>query len=138
MNQTISVIVPVYNVSQYLPDCIENICAQTYSNLEIILIDDGSTDNSGILCDEYAKKDSRIKVIHQTNSGAASAKNAGLRAVTGEYLAFVDSDDYLELDAYEFMINKMQKHNVDIVRCGFQYVFVDHLYYYLFCYLFSF
>ena len=125
-DNVISVIVPVYNVETYLPACLESICAQTYSDLEIILIDDGSTDHSGALCDEYAGRDSRIRVIHQKNSGAASARNAGLRIAAGEYLAFVDSDDFLEPDAYEFMMEKMDHYHADVVRCGFQDVFTDH------------
>ena len=125
MNDTISVIVPVYNVAAYLPACIRSICAQTYSQLEVILIDDGSTDDSGTLCDKFAENDYRIKVIHQQNGGAASAKNAGLRAATGDYLAFVDSDDYLEPDAYSFMMEKMQQYAADVVRCGFQEVYTD-------------
>lgn len=126
MKDVISVIVPVYNVVKYLETCVNSLISQTYQALEIILINDGSTDGSGELCDALAQQDARIKVIHKKNGGAASAKNTGLRAATGTYLAFADSDDYLEFDAYEFMLNAMQKHNADIVRCGFQNVFVDH------------
>lgn len=127
MNKIISVIVPVYNVVKYLRECVNSLTSQTYQELEIILVDDGSTDGSGELCDILAKQDTRIKVIHQQNGGAASAKNAGLRAASGTYLAFVDSDDYLELDAYEFMLNAMQKYGADVVRCGFENVFVDYM-----------
>ena len=96
MKDVISVIVPVYNVSAYLPECLDSILSQDYEKLEVILIDDGSTDDSGAICDAYAQRDNRIRVIHQKNGGAAAAKNAGLRAATGEYLSFADSDDFLE------------------------------------------
>lgn len=94
----ISVIVPVYKVEQYLHRCIDSILAQTYTNLEIILVDDGSPDRSGVICDEYAALDSRIRVVHQENGGLSAARNAGLDICTGEYLCFVDSDDYIEPD----------------------------------------
>ena len=110
----ISIIVPVYKVEQYLHRCIDSILAQTYPNLEIILVDDGSPDRSGEICDEYAEKDSRIKVIHQKNAGVSTARNAGLDICTGEYVAFVDSDDYLESD----MIQKLQDGIGDADLCG--------------------
>ncbi|MDR3314701.1 MAG: glycosyltransferase, partial [Oscillospiraceae bacterium] len=90
----ISVIVPVYNVEPYLPKCLDSIVSQTYANLEIILVDDGSTDASGSICDAYAAKDERVRVIHQANGGVAAARNAGLDAAVGEYIQFVDSDDW--------------------------------------------
>ena len=96
MNSLISIIVPVYNVEKYLNECIDSIIAQTYSNIEIILVNDGSTDASGKICDEYAEKDGRIKVIHQVNAGLSAARNAGMAVATGEYLYFVDSDDYVD------------------------------------------
>lgn len=99
-NPIISVIVPVYNVEMYLSQCVESIINQTYPHLEIILVDDGSTDASGQLCDRYAEKDTRIKVIHKVNGGLSSARNVGMSVMTGEYVAFVDSDDWLELDTY--------------------------------------
>ncbi len=125
MKGIISVIVPVYNVEHYLSKCLDSIVNQTYQNLEIILIDDGSTDQSGSICDEYAKKDNRIVVIHQKNGGAANAKNTGLKVATGQYLAFVDSDDYLELDAYGYMINQLELHNADMIQCSFRDFYVD-------------
>ena len=100
MKDVISVVVPVYNVSAYLPECLDSILSQDYEKLEVILIDDGSTDDSGTICDAYAQRDSRIRVIHQKNGGAAAAKNAGLRAAAGEYLSFADSDDFLEPNVY--------------------------------------
>lgn len=113
----ISVIVPVYNCEQYLPQCLDSILSQTYSDLEILLIDDGSTDRSGIICDEYAARDSRILCLHQKNSGAAAARNAGLRAATGIYIAFVDSDDWLDPDMYEKMLHSAQEQDCDLVIC---------------------
>nr|WP_279079399.1 glycosyltransferase family 2 protein [Catenibacterium mitsuokai] len=119
----ISVVVPVYNVEPYLKECLESITNQTYRDLEIILIDDGSTDKSGDICDEYGKKDDRIIVIHQSNHGSASAKNAGLRKSSGEYLAFVDSDDFLQEDAYEFMVKQLEEYCADIIQGCFRKVY---------------
>ena len=99
----ISVIVPVYNVESYLARCVDSILAQTYQNLEIILVNDGSRDASGSICDAYAQKDSRITVIHKENGGLSSARNAGIDAASGEYLTFVDSDDWIEPQTYEWM-----------------------------------
>ena len=100
MDDLISVIVPVYNVEEYLDRCIESIVNQTYKNLEILLIDDGSTDNSYNICDKWAKKDNRIKVVHKENGGVSSARNVGLDVATGDYIGFVDSDDYISIDMY--------------------------------------
>lgn len=121
--RVISVVVPVYNVEPYLKECLESIINQTYRDLEIILIDDGSTDKSGDICDEYGKKDERIIVIHQNNQGSASAKNAGLRKSSGEYLAFVDSDDFLQEDAYEFMVKQLEEYCADIIQGCFRKVY---------------
>lgn len=125
MEKVISVIVPVYNVAAYLPQCMDSILSQSYEALEVILIDDGSTDGSGALCDAYEKKDPRVRVIHQKNGGAASAKNAGLRIATGEYLTFVDSDDFLEPGAYLFMVSTLESYGADVVQSGFRNVFTD-------------
>ena len=103
MNPLISVIVPIYNRELYLEKCIESIVSQTYSNLEIILVDDGSPDNCPAICDEWAKKDSRIKVVHKENGGVASARNAGLSAATGDYVAFVDGDDFIAPEMYSVL-----------------------------------
>ena len=97
----ISVIVPVYKVERYLCRCVDSIIAQTYTNLQIILVDDGSPDGSGAICDDYAAKDSRITVIHKKNGGLSDARNAGLVAACGSYIGFVDSDDYIAVDMYE-------------------------------------
>lgn len=125
VNEKISVIIPVYNVEKYLKHSIESILKQKYSNLQIILIDDGSTDKSGEICDSYAQKDDRITVVHQKNGGAANAKNKGLCLATGKYLTFLDSDDYLEPEAYDFMVNQLEKYDADIVQCCFRNVFID-------------
>lgn len=119
----ISVIIPVYNVELYLRECLDSVLTQHYSSLQIILIDDGSTDNSGAICDEYAAKDPRVVVIHQKNGGAAAAKNAGLRAATGEYLSFVDSDDFLEPEAYSHMVKLLTEYGADVVQCAYRDVY---------------
>ena len=125
MNSTISVIIPVYNVEKYLTQCLDSVLSQSYSDLQVILIDDGSTDNSGAICDEYAAKDPRIIVIHQKNAGAAAAKNAGLRIATGKYLSFVDSDDYLEPDAYSHLVAMLESQQADVIQCAFNDVYVN-------------
>lgn len=114
----LSVIVPVYKVEQYLDRCVESIVSQTYHNLEIILVDDGSPDRCPELCDQWAKRDTRIKVIHKENGGAADARNIGIRVATGEYLAFVDSDDYIEREMYETMLAAMGRTDSGIACCG--------------------
>ena len=109
----ISVIVPIYNVEKYLRKCLDSIIYQTYRNLEIILVNDGSTDNSGSICEEYAQADDRIKVIHKTNGGQCSARNMGLDVCTGDYITFVDSDDWIDKDYYEKMILQVGKGQLD-------------------------
>lgn len=116
--EIISVIVPVYNVENYLARCVESILAQTYPNLEVLLVDDGARDASGRICDEYADKDSRVRVIHKENGGLSSARNAGIEAAKGDYLAFVDSDDWIEPDAYEQMLHLIHKYDVKLVCAG--------------------
>lgn len=114
----ISVIVPVYNVEPYLRQCIDSILAQTYRDFELILVDDGSPDNCGAICDEYARRDSRIRVIHQENGGLSAARNAGIDIATGEYISFVDSDDVI-LDTYlEMLLNVALTQQADISVCG--------------------
>ena len=114
----ISVIVPVYKVEPYLRKCLDSIVGQTYQNLQIILVDDGSPDNCGLICDEYAAKDSRIQVIHQDNGGVSAARNAGLKLAAGDYIGWVDSDDWIELDMYEYLLDNALKYGADIVQCG--------------------
>lgn len=121
----ISVIVPVYNSENYLHRCVDSILKQTYSNLEIILIDDGSKDLSGTICDAYAAKDIRIQVIHQRNMGVSAARNSGLDIARGTYITFVDSDDYILPTMYETMLTELQKTAVDICVCQWQYENLD-------------
>ena len=114
----VSVIVPVYNVENYLKRCLVSIMDQTYTDLEIILVDDGSTDRSSEICDEYASNDPRFKVIHKSNGGLSSARNAGISAATGDYLSFVDSDDHPEPDMISSMIECMSRTGADLCICG--------------------
>ena len=121
----ISIVVPVYNVKQFLTKCLNSIISQTYSNLEIIVVDDGSTDGSATICDDYAKKDKRISVIHKENGGLASARNAGIDVAKGTYIGFVDSDDYIEPYMYEKLLQAILKYSCNIAVCGINYVFDD-------------
>lgn len=114
----LSIIVPVYKVEKYLPKCIDSILAQTFRDFELILIDDGSPDNCGAISDEYAARDSRIKVIHQANAGVSAARNAGLDIASGTYLGFVDSDDWIEPEMYATMIATAKEKQVDVMVCG--------------------
>lgn len=118
--ELISIIVPIYNVEQYLDDCLVSILNQTYKNLEIILIDDGSTDNSCKICDKYAEKDSRIIVIHKENGGVSSARNAGLQISKGVYIGFVDPDDWITRDMYEVLYNNIKKYNANVSVCKYK------------------
>lgn len=119
MNELISVIIPVYNSQEYLPKCIESVLNQSYSNLEIIIINDGSTDDSGKICDSYAQKDSRIKVIHKKNGGVSSARNIGLEEVTGKYIGFIDADDYIEIDMFKKLYENIKCDDYDISICNY-------------------
>lgn len=116
----VSVIVPVYNVEKYLRDCLDSILAQTYSNIEVILINDGSKDGSGSICDEYAAKDSRIKVLHKENGGVSKARNAGLDMMQGEFFSFVDGDDTVEPDYLELMLGELRIKDVDLIRLSWK------------------
>lgn len=118
-NALISIIIPVYKVEKYLEKCIQSVINQTYENLQIILVDDGSPDNCGKICDEYAKKDHRIEVIHKSNGGLSDARNKGLEIAKGEYIGFVDSDDYIEADMYEVLYNLLKQYNADVSICNF-------------------
>lgn len=119
----ISIIVPVYNVEKYLPKCLDSLIYQNFSNLEIILIDDGSTDSSGKICDYYGRLDKRIIVIHQSNQGLSSARNKGLILATGKYVGFVDSDDYIDRNMYKIMYSYIKNYKLDIVACNFYHLF---------------
>lgn len=116
----VSIIIPVYQVKEYLGECVESLLAQTYTNLEILLVDDGSTDGSGELCDEYARRENRIRVIHQENQGAAGARNTGLDQAEGEYIAFVDSDDVVMPSFIEALYGLLKEHHADIAACAYQ------------------
>lgn len=118
----VSIVVPVYNVEYWLPKCIKSILAQTYKNIELILIDDGSPDKSGKICDKFAKKDSRVKVIHKENGGVSSARNAGIDAATGEYIYFVDSDDWIPNNAIETLYNEFLQNDIQICIANMQIV----------------
>lgn len=122
----ISVIVPVYRVENYLDRCLQSIAGQTYRNLEIILVDDGSPDSSGAICDAWAAKDSRIRVIHKENAGAGAARNTGLDAATGEIVSMIDSDDYLEVHMYAHLL-KLMTEDVDIAECDICWTELDDL-----------
>lgn len=122
MGKLISVVVPVYNVEKYLTKCIQSIRNQTHHDLEIILVDDGSTDCSGGICDDFQKKDVRIKVIHKENGGLSDARNAGIDAAKGEYIAFVDSDDFIHPEMYTTMLRIMEGDKADIAVCGIKNV----------------
>ena len=123
MNELISIIVPIYKVEKYLDKCIEAIVNQTYKNLEIILIDDGSTDNCPAICDKWAEKDNRIVVIHKENGGLSDARNAGIAVATGDYIGFVDSDDYIEPDMYEKLLGVIHATDSDIASCNLRVVY---------------
>lgn len=116
----ISVIVPVYNVEKYLRECLDSLLAQTYQPLEVVLVDDGSKDASGNICDEYAMKYDNFKVIHKKNAGLGMARNTGLEHITGEYVTFLDSDDYLDPDCIEKLYSELKKNNVDVCKGGFR------------------
>lgn len=126
-NPRISVIIPVYNVEKYLERCIKSVQNQSYKNLEIIIIDDGSTDRSSIICDEFAQNDKRIHVFHQCNRGVSSARNLGLEKSTGSYIAFLDADDYLVSDCeiYSKALDILLNNNADIVTWLWQYEDVE-------------
>ncbi|MFZ7121851.1 MAG: glycosyltransferase family 2 protein [Eubacteriaceae bacterium] len=119
MNKMISVIVLVYNMENYLNECLKSISIQTYSNFEVILVDDGSSDNSGAVCDLFAKNDKRFKVIHRENGGVSIARNTGLKAAKGRYVCFVDSDDWIRKELLEELINLLEKYCADIAECCF-------------------
>lgn len=115
--ETVSVIIPVYNVEGYLEDCLESVCNQSYRNIEIILVDDGSRDNSGVICDDWQEKDSRIHVIHKQNGGLSSARNAGLKEATGDYISFVDSDDLIPTNFIMQLVETLKTCNSEISVC---------------------
>lgn len=116
----LSVVVPVYNVEKYLPDCIKSIQRQSFSEYECILVDDGSTDSSGRLCDEIVRKDPRFHVIHKTNGGLSDARNVGLSAVSGKYVSFIDGDDWIDIDMFQSMLERAEINKLDVICCNVQ------------------
>ena len=126
----ISIIVPAYNIQDYLGRCLDSLLAQSYHNLEIIVVDDGSSDKTAEILDMYAAKDKRIVAIHQKNQGVSAARNRGLDIATGNYIGFTDGDDLVEPDMYAFLMNLLEEKKVDIAHCGYQMVFPNHIDYY--------
>lgn len=125
MKPLISVIIPVYNNEKYLKDCLNSVLAQTYMKLQVIVVDDGSTDKSGMILDQYTLEDSRVEVFHNQNQGVSAARNFGLKRAVGEFITFVDSDDLLEPNMYENLMNQFFKNDVDIVHCGYKKIKLD-------------
>ena len=126
----VSVIIPAYNIEDYIGRCLDSIISQTYKNLEIIVVDDGSRDHTGEILDNYAKKDRRIKVIHKENGGVSSARNKGIEVAEGDYIGFIDGDDLIEPEMYKILVDLLEEENADIAHCGYQMVFPDRVDYY--------
>ncbi len=121
----LSLIIPIYNAGEYLHKCILSVLSQTYTDFDLILVNDGSTDDSGMICDEYASKDSRVKVIHKENEGVSIARNVGIKAATGKYIGFIDSDDWIEPNMYECLLSEAERTDADIVMCDATTVYSD-------------
>ena len=130
MNELISIVIPAYNIEGYLSPTLDSILAQTYTNLEIIVVNDGSKDNTGAIADAYAAKDNRIKVVHKENGGVTSARLRGVAEARGEYIGFVDGDDFIEPQMYARLMENLQAHDADISHCGYQMVFPSRVDYY--------
>ncbi len=126
----ISIIVPAYNAEAYLEKCLDSILAQTHQNIEVIAVDDGSTDGTGSIIDSYANKDSRVVALHQVNSGVTKARFAGLRRASGEWFGFVDGDDFIESDMYERLLKNALEYHADISHCGYRMIFPNCVYFY--------
>ena len=126
----VSVIIPAYNIEDYIGRCLDSVLSQTYKNFEIIVVDDGSRDHTGEILDNYAKKDRRIKVIHKENGGVSSARNKGIEAAEGDYIGFIDGDDLIESEMYKTLVDLLEEENADIAHCGYQMVFPDRVDYY--------
>lgn len=126
----ISIIVPAYNIADYLGRCLDSLLAQSYENLEIIVVDDGSSDQTAEVLDTYAAKDSRIIAVYQSNQGVSAARNHGLDLATGDYIGFTDGDDFVESDMFAFLVQLLEEKRVDIAHCGYQMVFPNHIDYY--------
>lgn len=121
----VSIIIPVYNVEKYLKRCIDSLCNQTYKNIEIILVNDGSTDSSGIICDQYEKKDSRVKVIHKLNGGLSEARNTGMEVASAQWITFVDSDDYVSLSYISNLVGAAMNENADMAITNLKKTYSD-------------
>ena len=126
-NPKVSIIIPVYNIAPYLERCLESVKCQTYKDLQIIIIDDGSTDQTGLIADSFAEKDKRFHVIHKENRGVSAARKTGLEQAVGEYTGFVDGDDYIEPEMYEKLVGLAVEYDADIAHCGYQMVFPDRV-----------
>ena len=122
-NELVSIVIPIYNVEKYIEKCLDSVIKQTYKNIEIILVDDGSPDNCGKICDSYANNDKRIQVIHKENGGLSDARNVGIERANGKYITFVDSDDYIELDYIEYLYTLIKKYNTKISLCKVNVVY---------------
>lgn len=131
MDTKISLIIPAYNIQDYIVACLDSVVRQTHKNLEIIVIDDGSVDNTPAILDEYARKDNRIRIIHKANGGVTSARLLGVAEASGDYIGFVDGDDYVEPEMFQHLLENAEKYDADISHCGYQMVFPSHtdLYY---------
>lgn len=125
-DKLVSIIVPVYNVEDYLARSVDSVLSQTYNNLEIILVDDGSTDMSGAMCDSFAEQDNRIRVIHKKNGGLSDARNAGIEIAAGDYIGYVDSDDWIEPDMFELMVTNCEKYGAEVAACRYSRVYGDY------------
>ena len=126
LKSCVSIVIPVYNVEDYLVECVESVCNQTYDNLQIVLIDDGSTDTSGLMCEKLKNVDERIRVVHKENGGLSDARNTGICYATGEYVFYLDSDDYLEPDAIEILVKMAETEGADIVVGNYFYTYSDN------------
>ena len=125
-NETISIVLPTYNVREFIPQCIDSLICQTYENLEIIIIDDGSTDGTGPLCDVLAQKDARIRVIHKENGGTHTGRNLGIKEATGQYIMFLDPDDWLDPETFRELMEKIREYDPDVIRFSYVREFPDH------------
>lgn len=123
MKKLISIVLPIYNVENYIEKCMESVLNQTYKNIEIILVDDGSPDNCPIICDQYVKEDNRVKVVHKENGGLSDARNAGIKVANGDYITFIDSDDYVDKDYVEFLYNTIEETDADIAIGGHRVIY---------------
>ena len=130
MNDKISIVIPAYNIAKELPACLDSILAQSYKNIEIVIVNDGSKDDTAAVMEQYAALDPRIKPIHKENGGVTSARLRGVREASGDWIGFVDGDDIIEANMYELLFNNAQKYNADISHCGYQMVFPSRVDYY--------